>query len=104
METHTAIGAAHARAHPAASPGVAPLVRSAHERYDGGGYPDGLGATQIPRGAMIIATCDAYHAMTSDRSYRKAIAARRGDPPSCDAGAGTQFDPAVVSALIAELG
>jgi putative nucleotidyltransferase with HDIG domain len=102
MDAHTAIGARMLERIPFLAP-VAPLVRSAHERVDGGGYPDGLRGDEIPRGAMIIATCDAYHAMTSDRSYRSAMpkdAAIR----ELHAGAGTQFDPAVVSALVAELG
>ncbi len=72
MDEHTAIGARMLERIPFLAP-VAPLVRSAHERHDGGGYPDGLAGEQIPRGAMIIATCDAFHAMTSDRSYRRAM-------------------------------
>jgi putative nucleotidyltransferase with HDIG domain len=101
MDTHTAVGARMLERIPFLAP-VAPLVRSAHERVDGGGYPDGLRGDEIPRGAMIIATCDAYHAMTSDRSYRQAMpkdAAIR----ELRGGAGTQFDPEVVSALVAEL-
>ncbi|HEX3323702.1 MAG TPA: HD domain-containing phosphohydrolase [Solirubrobacterales bacterium] len=101
MDAHTAIGARMLERIPFLAP-VAPLVRSAHERVDGGGYPDGLRGEEIPRGAMIIATCDAYHAMTSDRSYRRAMpmdAAIR----ELHAGAGTQFDPTVVEALVAEL-
>jgi putative nucleotidyltransferase with HDIG domain len=102
MDTHTAIGARMLERIPFLAP-VAPLVRSAHERVDGGGYPDGLRGEEIPRGAMIIATCDAYHAMTSDRSYRRAMP--KGDAiRELRAGAGTQFDPEVVSALVAELG
>jgi len=102
MDTHTAIGARMLERIPFLAP-VAPLVRSAHERVDGGGYPDGLRGDRIPRGAMIIATCDAYHAMTSNRTYRKAMpkdAAIR----ELHASAGTQFDPQVVEALVAELG
>jgi putative nucleotidyltransferase with HDIG domain len=101
MDTHTAVGARMLERIPFLAP-VAPLVRSAHERVDGGGYPDGLQGDEIPRGAMIIATCDAYHAMTSDRSYRQAMpkdAAIR----ELHASSGTQFDPAVVGALVAEL-
>jgi putative nucleotidyltransferase with HDIG domain len=101
MDAHTAIGARMLERIPFLAP-VAPLVRSAHERYDGGGYPDGLAAAEIPRGAMIIATCDAYHAMTSDRPYRKAMP-RGAAIVELRAGAGTQFDPQVVAALIAEL-
>jgi putative nucleotidyltransferase with HDIG domain len=101
MDTHTAIGARMLERIPFLAP-VAPLVRSAHERVDGGGYPDGLRGDEIPRGAMIIATCDAYHAMTSDRSYRKAMSKPEAIL-ELRAGADTQFDPAVVSALVAEL-
>ena len=77
MNEHTAIGARMLERIPFLAP-VAPLVRSAHERHDGGGYPDGLAGEEIPRGAMVIATCDAFHAMTSDRSYRKAMSVERG--------------------------
>jgi putative nucleotidyltransferase with HDIG domain len=102
MDEHTAIGARMLERIPFLAP-VAPLVRSAHERFDGGGYPDGLRGEQIPRGAMIIATCDAFHAMTSNRSYRKAMS-RAEAVAELRAHAGTQFDPVVVEALIAELG
>jgi putative nucleotidyltransferase with HDIG domain len=101
MDEHTAIGARMLQRIPFLAP-VAPLVRSAHERFDGGGYPDGLSGEQIPRGAMVIATCDAFHAMTSDRSYREAIG-REAAIAELRAHAGTQFDPAVVEALVAEL-
>ena len=101
MDTHTAIGARMLERIPFLAP-VAPLVRSAHERVDGGGYPDGLVGDQIPLGAMIIATCDAYHAMTSDRSYRQAMPKEEA-LVELRAGAGTQFDAAVVNALIDEL-
>ena len=101
MDAHTAIGARMLARIPFLAP-VGPLVRSAHERVDGRGYPDGLKGDEIPRGAMIIAACDAYHAMTSDRSYRMAMdidtAIRE-----LRAGAGTQFDHRVVEALTAEL-
>jgi putative nucleotidyltransferase with HDIG domain len=102
MDAHTAIGARMLERIPFLAP-VAPLVRSAHERFDGGGYPDGLRGEEIPRGAMVIATCDAYHAMTSDRPYRRAMD-REAAILELRLGAGTQFDPGVVDALIAELG
>jgi putative nucleotidyltransferase with HDIG domain len=102
MDAHTAIGARMLERIPFLAP-VAPLVRSAHERFDGRGYPDGLAGDEIPRGAMIIATCDAYHAMTSDRSYRPTMA-RAKAIAELRAGAGTQFDPGVAAALIVELG
>jgi two-component system, cell cycle response regulator len=78
---------------------VAPLVRFSHERWDGDGYPDGLAGEQIPQGARIIAVCDAYHAMTSDRAYRQAMSPEVG-LAELQAGAGTQFDPAVVEAFL----
>jgi putative nucleotidyltransferase with HDIG domain len=102
MDEHTAIGARMLERIPFLAP-VAPLVRSAHERYDGGGYPDGLSGERIPLGAMVIATCDAFHAMTSDRSYRSAMS-QADAIAELEANVGTQFDPAVVEALIAELG
>ncbi|HEY1358971.1 MAG TPA: GAF domain-containing protein [Thermoleophilaceae bacterium] len=78
---------------------VLPVVRHEHERWDGGGYPDGLKGEQIPLGSRVILVCDAYDAMTSDRSYRRgmpheqAIAELRSN-------AGTQFDPQAVEALL----
>ncbi len=101
MDEHTAIGARMLERIPFLAP-VAPLVRSAHERHDGGGYPDGLRGEEIPRGAMVIATCDAFHAMTSDRSYRKAMSVTDAEA-ELRANAGTQFEPGVVTALLAEL-
>ncbi len=82
---------------------VRPLVRAGHERWDGGGYPDGLVGDEIPLGARIIFACDAYDAMTSDRPYRSAL----GDDAAAAelaANAGTQFDPVVVEALLTLLG
>jgi len=78
---------------------VGVIVRASHEAYDGTGYPDGLAGDAIPIQARICAACDAFSAMTTDRSYRRAM------PPS-DAVAelrrcsGTQFDPAVVATLV----
>jgi HD-GYP domain-containing protein (c-di-GMP phosphodiesterase class II) len=82
---------------------VGRLVRSCHEHYDGSGYPDALAGEDIPLVARIVCCCDAFNAMTTDRSYRKAL-------PLDDAVAelrrcsGTQFDPAVVEALVAVVG
>jgi putative nucleotidyltransferase with HDIG domain len=101
MDEHTAIGARMLERIPFLAP-VAPLVRSAHERHDGGGYPDGLRGEEIPRGAMVISTCDAFHAMTSDRSYRKAMSVADAEA-ELRANAGTQFEAGVVAALLAEL-
>ena len=63
-----------------------------HERYDGKGYPDGLAGTEIPEEARIIAVADAYDAMTSNRSYRRALEQGEVRKRIKD-GRGTQFDP-----------
>ena len=83
--------------------GARKLVRHEHERWDGAGYPDGLAGEAIPIGARIILACDAYHAMTSDRPYRRAMSADAARE-ELRRHAGTQFDPAVVDALLAVLG
>ena len=75
------------------------VVRASHERYDGGGYPDGLVGEDIPLAARIVSACDAYNAMTTDRSYRKALTAGVA-VAELRANAGTQFDPKVVEALV----
>jgi len=79
---------------------VGHIVRSCHEDWDGTGYPDGLSGEQIPLVARIVRSCDAYSAMTTDRSYRKAMPATAAiaELSRCS---GTDFDPAVVEALIA---
>jgi two-component system cell cycle response regulator len=81
---------------------VARIVRAAHEQYDGTGYPDRIAGEQIPLAARIVAVCDAYDAMISDRPYRAAMprAAAIAELERC---AGTQFDPAVVAAAVAVL-
>jgi HD-GYP domain-containing protein (c-di-GMP phosphodiesterase class II) len=81
---------------------VAPIVRSSHERYDGKGYPDGLVGEAIPLESRIVAVCDAFDAMVSDRPYRDAMS-RADAIAELDASAGTQFDPLVVAAFIEEL-
>jgi HD-GYP domain-containing protein (c-di-GMP phosphodiesterase class II) len=78
---------------------VGTVVRSCHERWDGGGYPDGLGGEEIPLVARIVACCDAYNAMTTDRSYRTALADEEAQA-ELERNAGGQFDPAVVEALL----
>ncbi|HUE26338.1 MAG TPA: diguanylate cyclase [Solirubrobacteraceae bacterium] len=82
--------------------GVARIVRHEHERWDGGGYPDGLSGEQIPIGSRIIIAADTYHAITSDRPYRPARSHSEAieELTRC---AGTQFDPAVTAALIGYL-
>ena len=76
IERHSEVGERIIAAAPAMG-AVARLVRASHERYDGGGYPDRRTGREIPVGARIIAVCDAFHAMTSDRPY-----AARSTPPT----------------------
>ncbi len=79
------------------------LVRSCHERWDGTGYPDGLAGEAIPLVARIVCCCDAFNAMTTDRSYRKGMPFEEAlaEVERCS---GTQFDPRVVEALVAYAG
>ncbi|HET7427223.1 MAG TPA: diguanylate cyclase [Gemmatimonadales bacterium] len=100
MREHTIIGERMLMAAPALRP-IATLVRSSHERWDGGGYPDGLTGEEIPLGARIIAVCDSYDAMVADRSYRKGMPAAEARA-ELRRRAGTQFDPYVVDAFLAE--
>ncbi|HWY18810.1 MAG TPA: HD-GYP domain-containing protein [Solirubrobacteraceae bacterium] len=79
---------------------VGQIVRSHHERWDGGGYPDGLRGEQIPLEARIVSCCDAFNAMTTTRSYRKAMSVAAA-VAELEKGAGTQFDPDVVGAMVA---
>jgi two-component system cell cycle response regulator len=97
MRQHTLIGERIVTSAPALR-GAAPLVRSSHEAFDGSGYPDGLAGDAIPLGARIIAVCDAFDAMISNRSYSTArtIDGALGELERC---AGTQFDPAIVAAF-----
>jgi diguanylate cyclase (GGDEF)-like protein len=81
---------------------VLPLVRSAHERWDGAGYPDGLAGEEIPLGARIVFACDTYDAMTTERPYRAALTPAAAQDELRRA-AGSQLDPAVVEALLAVL-
>jgi diguanylate cyclase (GGDEF)-like protein len=101
VREHTIIGERILNVAPALAE-VGRIVRASHERWDGGGYPDGLVGDDIPLAARIVSACDAYAAMTSKRPHRPAIA------PDAAAnalrnGAGTQFDPTVVAALVEEV-
>ena len=93
--THTLVGERIVGAAPALG-GVAKLVRSSHEAWDGSGYPDGLVGAESPLGARIVAVCDAFEAMISERPYRPArtVEEALAELRRC---AGSQFDPSVVA-------
>jgi diguanylate cyclase (GGDEF)-like protein/PAS domain S-box-containing protein len=101
MRRHTLIGERILSAAPALSR-AAKLVRWSHERFDGKGYPDKLAGTTIPLASRIIAVCDAYDAMVSERPYKPPAepAAARAELRRC---AGAQFDPEVVEVFCAVL-
>ena len=99
IREHTVIGERILRSVPEMAE-VATIVRHSHEHWDGSGYPDGLRGEQIPLASRVILCADAFHAIRSDRPYR----AGRAAPDALaevQAAAGTQFDPAVVDALVA---
>ena len=81
---------------------VRPIVRHCHERWDGRGYPDGIAGEDIPLESRIIFVCDAYHAMTTDRPYRRRLSHREAVRRLVD-GAGSQFDPHVVEVALGVL-
>ena len=82
---------------------VGVIVRHHHERWDGGGYPDGLAGEAIPLEARIVACCDTFNAITTTRPYRAAAPAHAAleELRRCS---GTQFDPLVVDALVETVG
>lgn len=101
MRAHPVIGESMVRPIPSAAD-VLTIVRHHHERFDGGGYPDGLAGHRIPILARIVSVCDAYDALASDRPYR----ARRNSEESIETlmrGAGQQWDREIVSILLSEL-
>jgi HD-GYP domain-containing protein (c-di-GMP phosphodiesterase class II) len=101
MRRHTLIGESVISVAPALR-GAARIVRSSHEHFDGTGYPDGLRRERIPLASRIVFVCDAFHAMTSDRPYGQAFSTDAALAELADS-AGTQFDPAVVKAFLAEV-
>ncbi len=102
IKRHTVIGERILASAPSGRP-VGAIVRATHERYDGRGYPDGLSGEQIPLPARVIAICDAYQAMTSNRSYRAAMPAQRA-LEELQRYAGSQFDPALTALFIGLVG
>ena len=101
IKLHTIIGADMLSRIPSFAD-VVPVVRSAHERWDGRGYPDGLAGSEIPLGARIVCACDAYNAMVTERPYKAAmpVVEAKAEMRRC---AARQFDPRVVDALVDEL-
>ncbi len=100
MKTHTVEGERMLQQVGGLLSSVGLVVRASHERWDGGGYPDGLAGEAIPMAARIVSACDAFNAMTTDRSYRKALPLEVA-VAELHKHSGTQFAPDVVVALVA---
>jgi hypothetical protein len=98
MKTHPVLGERMLREVEFLKPAL-PIIRHHHERWDGGGYPDGLSGTDIPLGARIVAVCDSFDAMTSNRPYRRALPVDIAlqELLACS---GTQFDPDCARLLV----
>src|SRR3954454_3056026 len=103
MKTHTVVGQEMLNRVGGLLENVGRVVRASHERFDGGGYPDGLAGCEIPLPARIVIVCDSFNAMTTTRPYRAAmpVAEAIAEMRRCS---GTQFDPNVVEALLAVVG
>ena len=99
VETHTVVGEQLLARVGGMLGDVGTIVRSCHVRWDGKGYPDGLADDRIPIIARIVACCDAFDAMTTDRSYRMALPLGEA-LMELERNSGSQFDPTVVSALL----
>jgi putative nucleotidyltransferase with HDIG domain len=98
MRQHPVIGERMVRSMPGLSH-LAPVIRAEHERWDGTGYPDGRAALEIPLISRIVLVCDAYHAMTSDRPYRRAMSVQEARD-ELEAGSGAHFCPSTVAAAL----
>jgi two-component system cell cycle response regulator len=98
MKTHPAIGEEIVASTIGLSH-LAPAIRADHERWDGKGYPDGLSGEEIPIASRIVLVCDAFHAMTSDRPYRRALGVQAA-LAELRKNAGTQFCPRTVEAFV----
>jgi len=101
MRAHTTIGESIVRPLRSGA-NLLPIIRNHHEHFDGRGYPDGLAGRAIPRLARIVAVCDSYDALVTDRPYRKARTVDEAIGTLAD-GAGKQWDPEVVEALVGDL-
>ena len=103
MKTHTVVGQEMLDRVGGLLGNVGVVVRASHERFDGGGYPDGLAGCEIPLAARIVIVCDSFNAMTTTRPYRRAMPVEEAvaELHRCS---GTQFDPNVVEALLAVIG
>jgi putative nucleotidyltransferase with HDIG domain len=103
MKTHTILGEQMLEKIGGLLGDVGHVVRSCHERWDGTGYPDALAGEDIPLSARIVCACVAWSAMTTDRTYRKALPedVAAAELRACS---GSHFDPQVVDALAAVLG
>lgn len=97
IKAHTVLGAELTRALPDGE-AVSAIIRGHHERWHGGGYPDGLAGLEIPLGARVIAVADAFDTLTTDRPYRAALTVE-GAMDVLWLGAGAQWDPDVVEKL-----
>jgi HD-GYP domain-containing protein (c-di-GMP phosphodiesterase class II) len=102
MKTHTTKGAAMLESIGSLKPMI-PIVRSHHERWDGKGYPDCLGQTQIALIARIVAVADAFDAMTSDRAYRPSMHPEAAFLELLKQ-SGSHFDPNCVQAFVRQRG
>ncbi len=98
MEAHSVYGANLLKRYPDFARGTA-IVRHHHERWDGGGYPDGLSGANIPFGARVVAVADSYDAMTSDRPYRSGMSVQ-GATDILREGRGKQWEATIVDALL----
>jgi putative two-component system response regulator len=97
MQEHAAIGETILRPLRSARP-LLPIIRHHHERVDGGGYPDGLRGEEIPLLARIVAVCDAFDALVSDRPYRAGLSTRQA-LDRLEEGGGSQWDPELVQLM-----